>query len=146
MQELLSPKAVLASLSASSKKDILKSIAEASAALIAKDPLPIFDILWERERLGSTGVGNGIAIPHGRVPGVEQVVGFFARLPQPVDFESVDEKPVDLVFLLLAPEEAGADHLHALATISRRLRDADLCARLRAAKDSQEMYEILTVE
>ena len=100
--------------------------------------------LWERERLGTTGVGGGIAIPHGRVAGLEKVMGFFTRLTQPVNFKSIDDKPVDLIFLLLAPEAAGADHLQALATVSRFLRDAKLCEQLRKAKDAAAMYKLLT--
>ena len=144
LRELISAKAVVASMPATTKKDVLQSIADSSAALLGMDPLPVFDVLWERERLGTTGVGQGIAIPHGRVPGLDKVSGFFARLAQPVNFEAIDDKPVDLVFLLLAPEAAGADHLHALATISRLLRDAQLCAQIRSAKDEAAIYRILT--
>jgi PTS system nitrogen regulatory IIA component len=108
------------------------------------DALVVFDVLWERERLGTTGVGHGIAIPHGRVAGIDKVSGFFARLSQPVNFESIDDKPVDLVFLLLAPEAAGADHLHALATVSRLLRDPKLCEQLRSAPDATTLYTLLT--
>src|SRR6202044_1980928 len=109
-----------------------------------KDAHIIFDVLWEREKLGTTGVGMGIAIPHGRLEGLGEVQGFFARLPQPVPLEAIDDKPVDLVFLLLAPESAGADHLHALATVSRLLRDAKLCEQIRGAKDEATIYRILT--
>jgi nitrogen PTS system EIIA component len=100
--------------------------------------------LWERERLGTTGVGHGIAIPHARVPELKKVFGYFARLEQPVNFEAIDDKPVDLVFLLLSPEAAGADHLQALATVSRFLRDPVLCQRLRSAKDVASIYRLLT--
>jgi len=144
MRELVLPQAVVASLTAATKKDVLQQIAVASAALLGKDSLAVFDVLWERERLGTTGVGHGIAIPHGRVPGLEKVSGFFARLAQPVNFESIDDKPVDLVFLLLAPEAAGADHLHALATVSRLLRDPKLCEQIRRASDETSIYRILT--
>ena len=94
--------------------------------------------------MGTTGVGHGIAIPHGRLDKIDHVQGFFARLPQPVAFEAIDDRPVDLVFLLLAPESAGADHLHALATVSRLLRDQKLCEQLRAAKDEAALYRLLT--
>jgi PTS system nitrogen regulatory IIA component len=144
MRELLLPQAVVASLNVATKKDVLQNVADAAAALLGKDALTVFDVLWERERLGTTGVGHGIAIPHGRIPGVEKVAGFFARLAQPVNFEAIDDKPVDLVFLLLAPEGAGADHLHALATVSRLLRDPKLCDQLRKAKDATDLYRILT--
>ncbi len=144
MRELVLPQAVVASLAAATKKDVLLQVAEASASLLGKEALAIFDVLWERERLGTTGVGHGIAIPHGRVPGLDKVSGFFARLAHPVNFEAIDDKPVDLVFLLLAPEAAGADHLHALATVSRLLRDPKLCDQLRKASDASAIYKILT--
>ncbi len=144
MREIISSKAVIASLDVATKKDVLQHAAAAAAELIGKDAHQVFDVLWERERLGTTGVGQGIAIPHGRVPGLDKVCGFFVRLAKPINFESIDDKPVDLVFLLLAPEESGADHLHALATVSRLLRDTKLCERLRAAKDTSSIYRILT--
>ena len=143
MRGLVLPQAVLASLNASTKKDVLTHIASAAAGLVDQNAQIIFDILWEREKLGTTGVGHGIAIPHGRISGLEKVSGFFARLSQPVNFDSIDNKPVDLVFMLLAPESAGADHLHALATVSRILRNEKLCEHLRTAKDEAEIYRIL---
>ncbi len=144
MRDLISPEAVVARLEAASKKDVLQDIACHAAGLVGKDAHAVFDVLWEREKLGTTGVGFGIAIPHGRMEGIDHVQGFFARLAEPVAFESIDDKPVDLVFLLLAPESAGADHLHALATVSRLLRDAKLCEELRQARDSAAIYRILT--
>jgi PTS system nitrogen regulatory IIA component len=144
MRELLSPQSVNASLVVTTKKDVLQNISAAAAALIGQEVLSVFDVLWERERLGSTGVGQGIAIPHGRVAGLKKVTGFFARLSQPINFESIDDKPVDLVFLLLAPESAGGDHLHALASVSRLLRDAKLCEQIRRAKDADAIYRLLT--
>jgi PTS system nitrogen regulatory IIA component len=144
MRDLIPSQAVASALEATTKKEVLQAIASAAAALSGRDPLAVFDVLWERERLGTTGVGAGIAIPHGRVAGLDKVMGFFARLAHPVNFESVDDKPVDLVFLLLAPEAAGADHLQALATVSRFLRDAKLCEQLRKAKDEAALYKLLT--
>lgn len=144
MRDLLLPQAVVAALTVTGKKDTLQNVAASAAALLGKNALGVFDVLWERERLGTTGVGHGIAIPHGRVPGLDKVSGFFARLSQPVNFDAIDDKPVDLVFLLLAPEAAGADHLHALATVSRLLRDPKLCEQLRKAKDASDLYRILT--
>lgn len=144
MRELLVPEAVVARFDASSKKQVIQDLAAHAAKLLGLDPLVIFDVLWEREKLGTTGVGNGIAIPHGRVAGVEQVRAFFARLDTPVAFESVDERPVDMVFMLLAPVEAGADHLHALASVSRLLRNPALCEALRGAKTSEALYRLLT--
>jgi PTS system nitrogen regulatory IIA component len=144
MRDILSPKAVCANLDASTKKDILTATAKSVAELIGKDAHKVFDVLWERERLGTTGVGHGIAIPHGRLEGINQVYGFFTRLARPVAFEAIDERPVDLIFLLLAPADAGADHLHALATVSRLMRDPALCEQLRAAKDEAAIYRLLT--
>ncbi len=144
MRDLVLPQAVEAALSVSSKKEVLQSLAASAASLLGKDQAELFNVLWERERLGTTGVGQGIAIPHGRVSGLDKVSGFFARLSQPVNFEAIDDKPVDLIFLLLAPEAAGADHLHALATVSRLLRDPKLCEKLRSAKDSSALYRLLT--
>ncbi|HWI80093.1 MAG TPA: PTS sugar transporter subunit IIA, partial [Ramlibacter sp.] len=95
-------------------------------------------------RLGSTGVGYGVAIPHGKLPGLKRLYGFFARLASPIDFEAVDDQPVDLVFLLLAPETAGADHLKALARISRLLRDRETCEKLRGSDSGDAIYALLT--
>jgi PTS system nitrogen regulatory IIA component len=144
MRDLISAQAVAASLAGTSKKEVLLNVAAACAAATGHDAHAIFDVLWERERLGTTGVGNGIAIPHGRIAGLDKVVGFFARLAQPIGFEAIDDKPVDLVFVLLAPEAAGADHLRALATVSRQLRNPKLCEQLRRAKDADALYRLLT--
>jgi PTS system nitrogen regulatory IIA component len=144
MRCLLDPEAVMSRFEASNKQQILRDMAAKAGAILGVDPVSIFDVLWEREKLGTTGVGNGIAIPHGRVPGLGKVGAFFARLETPVDFQSVDDKPVDLVFLILAPSEAGADHLHALATVSKLLRSTGLCEALRAAKGQEELYRLLT--
>ena len=144
LRDILAPSNVIARLDAPSKKNILQSIADHAAGSIGRDPHAIFDILWEREKLGTTGVGNGIAIPHGRLEGLTRVQALFARLAQPVSFDAIDEKPVDLVFLLLAPQDAGADHLNALATVSKLLRDARLCDQLRKASDSAALYKLLT--
>lgn len=103
----------------------------------------IFDVILQRERLGSTGVGNGIAIPHGKLNSIPAIRGLFARLETPVDFEAIDDEPVDLVFLLLAPEGAGADHLKALSRIARVLRDQDLVAKLRATDSANAIYTFL---
>jgi PTS system nitrogen regulatory IIA component len=144
IRDLISSDAVDASLAASTKKEVLQNLAASAADLLGKDKFAVFDVLWERERLGTTGIGQSIAIPHGRVPGLKKVFGLFARLEQPVNFEAIDDKPVDLVFLLLSPEGAGADHLQALATVSRLLRDPKLCEKLRDAKGAEAMYRLLT--
>jgi PTS system nitrogen regulatory IIA component len=144
MRDLLAPKGVNASLAAANKAEILRGIAQLATATTGKDEHVIFDVLWEREKLGTTGVGSGIAIPHGRIEGLDRVYGFFARLATPVNFDAIDDKPVDLIFLLLAPESAGADHLRALAVVSRLLRDTKLCEQLRRAKNEADIYRILS--
>lgn len=142
--DLLKPDAVLAHLKAASKKQILQEMAQRAAQLTRLPERRIFDTLMEREKLGSTGMGQGIAIPHGRVPGVEKMTGLFAQLDHPVDFDAMDDQPVDLVFLLLAPEHAGADHLKALARVSRLLRNQAVCEKLRAAPQQATLYALLT--
>ena len=144
MRDFLSAQSVIAQLTAGNKADILQHLSALAATTTGKDTHTIFDTLWEREKLGTTGVGFGIAIPHGRVEGLDRVYGFFARLAEPVNFDSIDDKPIDLVFLLLAPESAGADHLHALAIVSRLLRDVKLCDQLRKAKNENELHRILS--
>ncbi len=144
MRELLGPNTVLARLESSNKKQALHDLAHHAASVLGMEAHGVFDVLWARERLGTTGVGHGIAIPHGRLESLTKVCGFFARLANPVPFESVDGRDVDLVFLLLAPQSAGADHLHALATVSRLLRDPRLCEDIRKAKDAQDIERILT--
>ena len=119
-------------------------MAQRAAKLTGLDARDILDTLLQRERLGSTGVGRGIAIPHGRVPALQRIVSVFARLEEPIDFEALDDEPVDLIFLLLAPEHAGADHLKALARISRLLREPASIEKLRASKDRAAIYSVLT--
>jgi PTS system nitrogen regulatory IIA component len=137
------PDAVLASVKASGKKALLAELASRAAALLKLDERRLFDRLLERERLGSTGIGGGIAIPHGRMGTLAAPRGLFARLAQPVDFDSIDERPVDIVFLLVAPEGAGADHLKALARVSRLLRDRSLVDKLRATESAEALYALL---
>jgi PTS system nitrogen regulatory IIA component len=143
LSDLLKPEAVLPSLHAQSKKQVLQEVCETAARLTGNPEREIFDTILQRERLGSTGVGQGVAIPHGKLRSLTGLVGVFARLVRPVDFDSLDDQPVDLVFLLLAPESAGADHLKALARIARALRDGAVAQRLRAAADAGEIYSIL---
>jgi len=144
MIDFLRPEAILASLKAASKKQALQDLARRAAELTGQHERFIFDVLLERERLGSTGVGRGIAIPHGKLPHLQGVFGAFARLERPIDFDAVDEQPVDLVFLLLAPEGAGADHLKALARISRMLRDESLCEKLRGCQSADAIFALLS--
>ena len=137
--DLISPASVVANLRVGSKKQALQDLAKRAAETTGLPERAIFEVLLERERLGTTGVGNGIAIPHGKLPGLRRLYGLFARLETPIDFDSVDEQPVDLIFLLLAPEAAGADHLKALARVSRLLRDRAGCEKLRGADQADAM-------
>ncbi|MGL4325528.1 MAG: PTS IIA-like nitrogen regulatory protein PtsN [Beijerinckiaceae bacterium] len=146
LHDLLSPKAVLPALKVSGKKQALQELAAHAAMITGLGERLIFDTLLQRERLGSTGIGNGIAIPHGKLPQIQHLTGLFARLDKPVDFEAVDGEPVDLVFVLLAPEDAGADHLKALARTARVLRDPAKASRLRATPDADALYALLTQE
>lgn len=144
INDLITPESVIGSLRATSKKQALQDLADKAAIITGQHERAIFDVLMERERLGTTGVGNGIAIPHGKLPNLEQLYGVFARLEEPVDFQSIDDQPVDLVFLLLAPESAGADHLKALARVSRLLRDKGTCEKLRGTNSADSLYALLT--
>src|SRR5690606_14298 len=123
---------------------VLQELAKRAAELVGEHERVVFDVLLERERLGTTGVGGGVAIPHGKLPRLSRMVGLFARLEKPVDFESIDEQPVDLVFMLLAPASAGADHLKALARVSRLLRDRKMCEKLRGSDTADALYALLT--
>ena len=144
IQDLLAPFSVISPLKAQSKKQLLHDLSIRAAGIVDIPERRIFDTLLERERLGTTGIGQGIAIPHGRLSGLTRIVGLFARLETPLDFQSVDEQPVDLVFLLLTPESAGADHLKALARISRLLRNQAVCEKLRGTAKPEALYAILT--
>jgi nitrogen PTS system EIIA component len=143
ISDLLAPEAVLASLKAQTKKQLLQELAVRAHARTNLPEKQIFETLNERERLGTTGVGAGIAIPHGRMAGATGITGVFARLENAIDYEAVDGQPVDLVFMLLAPENAGADHLKALARVSRLLRNQQICEKLRAAQSAEALYAIL---
>lgn len=144
LSDLLAPGAVLSSLKVNSKKQAIQELAEKAAELTGLPEREVFETLLQRERLGSTGVGNGIAIPHGKLPKIGRLFGLFARLDRPIDFDSLDSEPVDLVFLLLAPEAAGADHLKALARVARVLRDPQTAAKLRATRDATALHALLT--
>jgi len=144
LSDLLAPNAILPSLKAANKKQAIQELSAQAAKLIGADERKIFEILLQRERLGSTGIGHGVAIPHGKLPKIERIFGLFARLDRPIDFESLDGEPVDLIFLLLAPESAGADHLKALASIARLLRDPAIAKKLRNSRDANSLYVILT--
>src|SRR4051794_27593408 len=142
--DIVDSRSVLPSLKVQNKKQLLQEIAHAASAVVAIDSRTIFETLLQREKLGSTGLGQGIAIPHGKLKGLARVSGLFARLTNPIDFDAVDGQPVDLVFLLLAPEHAGADHLKALAKVSRLLRDGEFAAKLRGTATAEGLYAILT--
>ncbi len=142
--DLLTSERVMPALRAPSKKQALQELSRRAAEITGLHERTIFDVLLERERLGTTGVGSGIAIPHGKLAELKVLLGLFARLEKPVDFDAVDEQPVDLIFLLLAPETAGADHLKALARVSRLLRDRGVCEKLRAAADGKSLFGLLT--
>lgn len=144
INDLLVTDGVIADLKATSKKQALQDLARRAADMSGLHERAVFDVLMERERLGTTGVGNGIAIPHGKLPKLERLYGLFARLEQPIDFQAIDERPVDLIFVLLAPESAGADHLKALACISRLLRDKTVCDKLRGTDSAEALLAILT--
>jgi PTS system nitrogen regulatory IIA component len=144
LSDILSQAGVVGSLKATSKKHLLQELASRAAPLTGLAERVIFETLLERERLGSTGFGHGIATPHGKFAGLDRIIGVFARLEQKIDFDSIDDQPVDLVFLLMAPEGAGADHLKALSRVSRLLRNMQVCEKLRGADDSAALYAILT--
>jgi len=142
IKDILTPDNIQLDVSTSSKKQVLEAIAKSASSSTGCEQQIIFDALIERERLGTTGIGKGVAIPHARLAELNNLYCLFMRV-KPVDFESIDGKPIDLVFCLLVPEESGADHLKALARISKLLRDEDVCTDLRKAKTSREVLEIV---
>ena len=144
INDLLVTEGVVADLKATSKKQALQDLAKRAAKVSGLHERAIFDVLMERERLGTTGVGNGIAIPHGKLANLDRLHGLFARLEQPIDFHAIDERPVDLIFVRLAPESAGADPLKALARISRLLRNNGICDKLRGTDSAEALFAILT--
>jgi PTS system nitrogen regulatory IIA component len=142
--EFLAPEAVASSLRANGKKQVLQDVAAAAARLTGIDEAEIFETLLQRERLGSTGIGEGVAIPHGKLPKLDRMFGLLAKLDKPIDFEAIDGAPVDVVFLLLAPEGAGADHLKALARVARVLRMPGVLDTIRSARDDAALYAVVT--
>lgn len=144
MSSLLKPEAVRVLSSASSKKRLLQELGETAGSVYGVDSVLAIRALQERESLGPTGVGNGVALPHARVEGLEKVVGVFVLLERPIEFDSVDKLPVDLAFALFAPSDAGVEHLKALAKVSRALRDPGRCAKLRSNKNASTLYTIIT--
>src|SRR5689334_1802480 len=144
IEDLLSPRAVIAQLRAGNKKQVLLEIARRAAAASGVPERRIYDVLAERERLASTGLGRGLAIPHGKLPELDRLYGIFARLERPIPFDAIDKRPVDLIFALLAPADAGAEHLRALARVSRLLRDDAICQKLRGTDNPDALYALLT--
>ena len=145
LTDLVAPNAILPALKVNNKKQVIQELAARAAELTGQNERAILEILTQREKLGSTAVGNGVAIPHGKLPKLGRLFGLFARLARPVDFEALDGQPVDLVFLLLAPESAGADHLKALARVARLLRDAETARKLRESRDADAVYAVLAM-
>ena len=144
MGDLIARDAILPAVKASSKKQVFQEIAAKAREAYGLDPRLVVEGLLAREKLGSTAMGGGVAIPHARLPDLSSISGLFARLEKPVDFEAADGQGVDLVFVLLAPEESGADHLRALARVSRLLRDGEVRRKLRETTDATALYALLT--
>ena len=145
LNDLVTPNAVMPALKVNNKKQAIAELAAKAAVLTGQSERDILEVLLQREKLGSTGVGNGVAIPHGKLAKLNKLFGLFARLARPVDFEALDSQPVDLVFLLLAPEGAGADHLKALARVARLLRDPEVARKLRDSRDAEALYAVLAM-
>jgi PTS system nitrogen regulatory IIA component len=143
LTDLLSPAAVISPLRANGKKQALQELAQHAATLTGLPERELFEALLQRERLGSTGIGEGIAIPHGRMPGIDRLIGLFARTEKPIDFDALDGQPVDIIFVLIAPEGAGADHLKALARVARVLRNQSVLEQVRQVRDPAAIYAIL---
>jgi PTS system nitrogen regulatory IIA component len=143
ISDLIKPSGIIPRLRASSKKQAMQELAKKAAKLTGQPERKIFEVLIERERLGTTGVGHGIAIPHGKLQELDELVAIFARCEAPIDFDSVDDQPVDLICVLLAPETAGADHLKALARVSRLLRDPVTCEKLRGTDEAEALNALL---
>lgn len=144
LAKLLTPAAVRVLGQMTSKKRLFQELGEIASQAYGISGAQAFDGLQERESLGPTGVGNGIALPHARLEGLTSIVGLFVRLEKPLEYDSVDRQPIDLAFCLLAPKDSGVDHLKALALVSRTMRDAGVCAKLRANNDPAKIHAILT--
>jgi PTS system nitrogen regulatory IIA component len=142
-KDLITIDSVISNMRVANKKQALLELSERAAQLSGLDAREIFDALLQRERLGSTGVGNGIAIPHSKLAKAQTLFGVFARLDKPINYDSLDGQPVDLIFLLIAPDSAGADHLTALSRVARSLREPSLVAKLRATQDASAIYSLL---
>ncbi|WMT92157.1 PTS IIA-like nitrogen regulatory protein PtsN [Pelagibacterium sp. H642] len=144
LADILSQDSIIACAKVASKRQLLQLLADRAAELTGLDAQLVFETLQNREQLGSTGLGNGIAIPHGKIKGLPHVTALFVRLAQPIDFDAVDDQPVDLVVMLLAPEGSGADHLKALSRVARLLRADGVVEKLRTTKEVDKLRDILT--
>src|SRR5260370_42309072 len=142
--DLLALRGVMARLRVSNKRAALQEIARRAAAMTGVAERQTYDVLADRERLGWTGIGRGVAVPPAKVAELPRLYGLFARLERPIPFDSIDDQPVDLLFALLAPAEAGAEHLRALARVSRLLRDSAICHKLRGTDNADALYALLT--
>jgi len=142
--DLVTPRGVIAQLRAPTKRQVLQELARRAGTMSGIADRRIYDALMERERLGTTGIGNGVAIPHCRLAELHRLCGLFVRLERPIPYDAIDDEPVDLLFLLLAPADAGAEHLKALALVSRLLRDRAICEKLRGANSADALYALLT--
>ncbi|MGE0062855.1 MAG: PTS IIA-like nitrogen regulatory protein PtsN [Xanthobacteraceae bacterium] len=145
LTDIVAQNAIIPALKVNNKKQAIQELAARAAQLTGQDEKQILEVLLQREKLGSTAVGNGVAIPHGKLPKLARLFGLFARLERPINFEALDGQPVDLIFLLLAPEGAGADHLKALARIARLLREPETTRKLRDLDNAEAIYTILTL-
>ena len=145
LTDLVAPNAIVPALKVNNKKQAIQDLAARAAVLSGQNERAILEILLQREKLGSTAVGSGVAIPHGKLPKLGRLFGLFARLERPIDFEALDGQPVDLIFLLLAPEASGADHLKALARVARLLRDPEVAHKLRESRDADALYAVLAM-
>jgi len=146
LKQFIAANAVMGSLKVLNKKQAFQEISERAARISGLGEREILDALWQREKLGSTGIGNGVAIPHCKLPRAGRIFGLFAHLDQPIDFDATDGAPVDLIFVLIAPENAGADHLKALSQIARTLRRDNLISILRATRDEAAIFTLLAGE
>lgn len=146
LKGLTPSEAVFTGIKATSKKQLLQELSHRMGPIAGIDARDLLTALMDRERLGSTGAGRGVAIPHCRLPKLTRIVGGLARLDSPVDFESVDGEPVDLVFMIVAPENEGSEHLRALARVSRIFREEDVLTKLRGAKDAAALHALLVAD
>jgi nitrogen PTS system EIIA component len=144
ISDIITPKSIIPALKVKSKKKLMQLMSEKASELTNIDAREIFETITHRETLGSTGIGNGIAIPHGKLTNVKSIFGIFARLEAPIDFDALDDRPVDLVFLLLAPALSGSEHLKALSRIARIFREDSMVQTIRGTKDAGALFAILT--